>query len=316
LRTWIDADRAGLRTRTRLSESARDWKNSGRDPAYLYTGARLAVAEEWGASHSGELSTEEAEFVRRSLEAQTQREATELEAAQRLARAEAERAKEAEKRAKEQREAANKLRRRAVVATGAAAAAVILLATSVFMWLGAQEQARIAAVQRSQAEEQAEIAKVQRLAAQSSALVQQYPQRSLLLAVEAVRAGESIHGTRILAAEQSLREALSLVGGRPIMRREAETIAVGMSPHNHWLVTGSWETMRLWDLTTKDPSAKPVVLRGHEDVVNAVAISADSHWLVTGSQDRTARLWGLTSKSQSRSSRDRPRSSKMVFRDM
>ena len=32
LRKWIDADRAGLRTRTRLTESAREWKGSGRDP--------------------------------------------------------------------------------------------------------------------------------------------------------------------------------------------------------------------------------------------------------------------------------------------
>jgi TIR domain len=46
LRKWIDPDRAGLRTRTRLTESARDWQNSGRDPTYLYGGARLAVADE------------------------------------------------------------------------------------------------------------------------------------------------------------------------------------------------------------------------------------------------------------------------------
>jgi hypothetical protein len=37
LRKWVDADRAGLRMRTRLSESARDWKNSDRDPPYLYS---------------------------------------------------------------------------------------------------------------------------------------------------------------------------------------------------------------------------------------------------------------------------------------
>jgi hypothetical protein len=66
LRKWIDADRAGLRTRTRLTESARDWKNSDYDPTYLYSGARLAVAEEWAASHPGELSIDEAEFLRRS----------------------------------------------------------------------------------------------------------------------------------------------------------------------------------------------------------------------------------------------------------
>ena len=105
LRKWIDADRAGLRTRTRLTEAANDWKNAGRDPGYLYTGARLAVAEEWAGLHPGEASIDEAEFLRCSREAQKQREKTELEAAQTLAQALKERAEEAEKR--EQQEKAN-----------------------------------------------------------------------------------------------------------------------------------------------------------------------------------------------------------------
>ena len=96
LRKWIDADRAGLRTRTRLTEAASEWENAGKDPAYLYTGARLASAEEWAGSHRAELSTAEAEFLRFSLETKKHRETEELEAAQRLARAEAERAEEAE----------------------------------------------------------------------------------------------------------------------------------------------------------------------------------------------------------------------------
>jgi len=96
LRKWFYADREGLRTRTRLTEAARDWKNGGHDPAYLYTGARLAVVKEWEASHPGELNTDEAEFLTRSLEAQSQREASELKAVQDLARAEAARAEEAE----------------------------------------------------------------------------------------------------------------------------------------------------------------------------------------------------------------------------
>jgi hypothetical protein len=49
----------------------------------------------------------------------------------------------------------------------------------------------------------------------------------------------------------------------------------------------------LWDLRAKDPAANPVVLRGHDDWINAVAISADSRWVVTGSADKTARLWLL-----------------------
>jgi hypothetical protein len=86
-----------LRTRTRLTEATRDWKNAGRDPAYLYTGARLAVAKEWEASHPGQLSTDEAEFLTRSLEAKSKREASELEAAQHLALTEAARAAEAQR---------------------------------------------------------------------------------------------------------------------------------------------------------------------------------------------------------------------------
>ena len=130
LRKWIDLDRAGLRTRTRLTEAVRDWKSSGYDATYLYIGARLAVANEWAASHPHDLSAEEAEFLGCSREAQLSREESELAAAQRLARAEAERAQEAEKRAKEQSEASSKLRRRAIVAGGAAVAALILLGLS------------------------------------------------------------------------------------------------------------------------------------------------------------------------------------------
>jgi hypothetical protein len=157
LRKWIDADRAGLRTRTRLTEAVREWNHAGRDPTYLYSGGRLAIAEEWAASHPRELSVEEAEFLRCSREAQKRREASELEAAQRVARAEAERAEEAEKRAKEQKEAASKLKRRAGVATGAAITAVILLIISGAMWrkselAGAAAKEQTAKAQRNLAD--------------------------------------------------------------------------------------------------------------------------------------------------------------------
>jgi hypothetical protein len=175
LRKWIDVDRAGLRKRTRLTEIARDWKSFGRDPAYFYSGARLAVAEEWDASHPGELSIDEADFLRRSGEAQKQREATELEAARKLAEEQKQRAELSEQREKEQKETARKLRRRAVVAVVAAGTALILLVTAAVMWrksesAGAEaaRQAQIATTERTAAQEQARIANDQRLAAQSA----------------------------------------------------------------------------------------------------------------------------------------------------
>ena len=210
-----------------------------------------------GRFASRELSTDEAEFLRCSREAQKQREATELEAARRLAdalreraeeaekaqRLEEERAQEAEKRAEEQKESANKLRRRAFVTAGAAGVALILLVISVFLWLKsesastkAEEQARIAAIQRNAAEEQAHraeeqtrIAESRRLAAESSSALTKYPQRSLLLAVEAVKVEQQLHGVRVAADEQSLRESLSVIGGRLVARADGPITTVAIS---------------------------------------------------------------------------------------
>ncbi len=148
---------------------------------------------------------------------------------------------------------------------------------------------------RNAAEEQSRIAESRRLAAESSSALIKYPRRSLLLAVEAVKVKQPLHGVRVAVDEQSLREALSFVGGRPVSGADGPIAAVAIRPDNRRLVTGSDDnTAWLWDLSAKDPAANPVVLRGHKGPVRAVAISPDNRWLVTGSLDMTARLWDLS----------------------
>ena len=96
-------------------------------------------------------------------------------------------------------------------------------------------------------------------------MLTKYPQRSLLLAVEAVKVEQPLHGVRVAADEQSLREALGFIGGRLVARADGPITTVAISPDNRWVVTGSEDkTARLWDLSAKDPAANPVVLRGHE----------------------------------------------------
>jgi WD40 repeat protein/energy-coupling factor transporter ATP-binding protein EcfA2 len=67
LRQWIEADRAGLRTHRRLGEAAREWDNSGREESFLYEGARLAVAREWGEVHPADLNQLERAFLEASV---------------------------------------------------------------------------------------------------------------------------------------------------------------------------------------------------------------------------------------------------------
>ena len=147
---------------------------------------------------------------------------------------------------------------------------------------------------RTAAEEQARIAESRRLTTESASAFPKHPQLSLLLAVEAVKIGQSLPEVQE-TVRQSLTEALEfvrgrpLIGGRPLVVSHTDISAMAISPDNHWLATGSSDnTARLWDLTAKDPAANPVVLRGHRGPIYAVAISPDDHWLATGSLDNTA----------------------------
>jgi WD40 repeat protein len=148
---------------------------------------------------------------------------------------------------------------------------------------------------RDAAEEQAQIAESRRLAAESSSVLARYPQRSVLLAVEAVKVGQSLHGVRVAAAEQSLRDALAFIGGRPLVIGQTGISAIGIGPDNRWLVTGSYGMVQLWDLSANS-EARPMVLRGDYTQVNAVGISPDNHWVVAGGSDGTVRLWDLSAK--------------------
>jgi hypothetical protein len=114
-----------------------------------------------------------------------------------------------------------------------------------------QRQAAVAA--KNDAEEQARIAESRRLAAESSSALSKYPQRSLLLAVEAVKVEQQLHGVRVAVDEQSLRDALRLIGGRLVARTDGLVRAVAISADNHWLVTASEDkTARLWLFQVND----------------------------------------------------------------
>ena len=158
----------------------------------------------------------------------------------------------------------------------------------------AEEQADIAQVAQAEAERQARQLNSNQLALQAQRALELTPQRSLLLAVEAVgvtfRRGEA----SVPFAENILRQSLKNTGIYGLSGHEGAVWSVSFSPDNRWLVSGSADgALRLWDLHDEDPSSNPIVLSGHERAIWDIAISEDNRWLVSGSEEGAVRLWDL-----------------------
>jgi tetratricopeptide (TPR) repeat protein len=152
LRQWLDEDRAGLRLHHRISEGAQEWQRANRDDELLYRGTRLAQAQEWRERNEPELNPLERKFLdasaalKQRLEQQErERQQRELDSFRRLAEEQERRAELSEQREKEQKQAARKLQRRAWIAIGLGAIALMLGVRS--------ESYRLLAEQRAQSAE-------------------------------------------------------------------------------------------------------------------------------------------------------------------
>lgn len=184
LRGWLEEDREGLRLQRRLTESAQEWDALDRDPELLYRGARLAQAIEWFEAHPDDVNRLEQDFLEASQAFQqkenSEREAqrqNELEAAKRLA--ETERA-----RAEEQLQSSQKLRRRAVFLTAALFALGIVAAAALLFWRQAMEANRLASSRE--------------LAAAAVSQLPVDPERSALLAMQALDDADTLEARNAL----------------------------------------------------------------------------------------------------------------------
>ena len=184
LRAWLEEDREGLRLHRRLTEAAQEWEALGRDPGVLYRGARLAQAIEWTQAHADDVNLLERNFLEASqallekenIEREVQRQ-RELEAAQRLA--ETERA-----RAEEQSRSSRRLRVRAVFLTIALALAGVLAASALLFWQRAVQANHLA--------------NSRELAAAAINNLQVDPERSVLLALQALNEADTLEARNAL----------------------------------------------------------------------------------------------------------------------
>ena len=138
-----------------LAQTVGDWVEGGRDQADLFRGARLAAPSDWTAEHALELNEAEREFL------------------------------EASRVAAEQRRAA---------APEQPATARTLVGTALFLLI-ALIAGSLALVQGGRAERASRIANARELASGCAREPRRRSGRSVLLAVEAVKATRSVDGT-------------------------------------------------------------------------------------------------------------------------
>jgi WD40 repeat protein/class 3 adenylate cyclase len=261
LHRWIDAAREDIRIERRLAAYAREWIEADRDPSFLLQGSRLEQAQTWAADPRLAATPEEREYLEAS-ERERERRETEEEA------------REAHERQLERRS----IRRlRALVAVLAAAA---LLAGGLTVFATGQQRA---------AEAQERNARARELAAASVANLDVDPERSVLLALEAIDTTRSADGTVLPEVEEALHQAV--IASRIVLTERDLGGTVDWSPEGVFVTEGPENTGRidLRDETTGDSVRSWI---GHEDSdVNDVEFSPDGSMLATTGDDGFLKIW-------------------------
>lgn len=245
LRGWLEDNREGLHLHRHLTEAAQEWLGCEREPGMLYRGARLAQTREWAALHEEDINALEREFLAASVafaekeaterEAQRQRE---LEAAQKLAEVERQRAASEQRRAEEQARAASHLRRRAVYLALALSASSLLLLVAV--WLG-----QLANRNAITAQAQTRLASSRELAAAAVSNLQIDPERSVLLAMQALDTADT------LEARNALRRALPELHILRTIPAHLQSPGVAYSPDGTRLASMGIEGVaKIWDVAS------------------------------------------------------------------
>jgi WD40 repeat protein/DNA-binding SARP family transcriptional activator len=276
----------------------RDWVNEDRTGLQIHRRLTLAAGE-WfrlgrddDALYRGARLTEAAAWAERDPSAANPLERAFLEASRQLADSEAERDRERRRRA--------------------------------------EKLAAVARRQSARLAKEARTSTARELAAVAVANLDIDPERSILLALEAVEATRAADGHVVREAEEALHRAVKRSrvvrsvpqGGRGLAlatdgtrfvtcsedgtptlwsfhgdllrvfaSHDSAVLATAISADGHLLATGTADgALRLWDLRSVTTAR---VVGSHDGPVTGVAFSPDAEHLASTSQDRTVRIWPL-----------------------
>jgi WD40 repeat protein len=258
LREWLEEDVQGHQLRQHLTQGAKQWEAAGRDVSEVYRGARLSAALDWASTRGPDLNELERDFLAESRQA-------------------------SERETERQRRTNRRLRG-------------LLVGTAVFLVV-ALAAGGLALVQRGhareeagRAERQARIASARELAAGAVANLDVDPERSILLALEAVEATWEADRTALPEAEEALHQAVKR--SRVVLTvPQGGGLAVS-ADGTRFGTTGQDGTATVWETDTGEPL---LTLRGHLRAVNGIAFSPNGSRLATTGEDGTVRVWDAVS---------------------
>jgi len=313
LRDWLSESRAVVRLQRQLATAASEWEHAQRDSSFLLTGAKLEQYEGWSANPPVALTQHEIDYLEASIVSREQRQTEEtarhereLETVGKLAEAE-------KARAEEQTRSVKRLRLRAALLAGALALASIaaifagvfadrngtlaIQNASIAGTAQAEAQSRATAEanavqQRQVAQQQALLARARELSAASLSNLNVDPERSILLALQAVNETYGADHTVLPEAEDALHRAVMAARARLTLCCHADSlVTAAYSPDGRRIATASQDgTAKIWDAAT----GEELITLGTVDESNAVnllAYSPDGTRIVTGHDDHTAKVW-------------------------
>ena len=261
LRTWIDADREGLRLRRRLSDAARAWDEAGREPAALLRGGQLALARDWAADqvNRDSLSPLTRSFVDAGIVQERLEQTAERHRALRL--------------------------RRLVAALTVLVILTVALAGYSFQQRQAATSARdLATSARNTAQSREVAVEADQVRGQSAGLAAQ-------LSLAAYRIAPTTE------ARASLLESSGSPAEAPLIDSPGVVQAVSLSPDHRVLAVAAADgTLRLWNVTRPGhPVSLGAPLRAANRLqpLYAVAFSPGGSLLAAAGAGRTVMLWNM-----------------------
>ena len=313
LRDWLNESRSVVRLQRQLATAASEWERAQRDVSFLLSGAKLAQYEGLRVNSPVALTQAETDYLEASIDSREQRQAEEaarhereLETVGKLAEAE-------KARAEEQTRSVKRLRLGAALLAGALALASIaaifagvfanrngtlaIQNASVAGTAQAEAQSRATAEanavqQRAIAQQQALLARARELSAASLTNLSVDPERSILLALQAVNETYEVDHTVLPEAEDALHRAVMAARARLTLCCHADSlVTVAYSPDGSRIATASQDgTAKIWDAATGSELITLGTVDG-SNAVNLLAYSPDGTRIVTGHDDHTARVW-------------------------